>query len=57
MSLQLGRVTLNTAKVPAQMERQRRRERLEEDMKESNAFGKNSLMALVLAQAGLFRCL
>ena len=47
---QLGRVTLNTAKVPAQMEKQRRRERLEEEMKESGASGNNSLMARVLAQ-------
>jgi hypothetical protein len=51
--VQLGRVTLNTAKVPAQMEKQRRRERLEEDMKESGAVGNNSLMARVLAQVWL----
>jgi hypothetical protein len=54
MATQLGRVTLNTAKVPAQMEKQRRRERLEEDIKESGADGKNSLMARVLAQVGTF---
>jgi hypothetical protein len=54
MATQLGRVTLNTAKVPAQMEKQRRRERLEEDIKESGADGKNSLMARVLAQVEIF---
>jgi hypothetical protein len=32
------------------MEKQRRRERLEEDMKESGATGSKSLMARVLAQ-------
>jgi hypothetical protein len=57
MATQLGRVTLNTAKVPAQMEKQRRRERLEEDIKESGADGNNSLMARVLAQVGFFRLL
>ena len=50
---QLGRVTLNTAKVPAQMEKQRRRERMEEAMKEAGARGDNSLMARVLAQVEL----
>jgi hypothetical protein len=49
---QLGRITLNVAKVPMQMERQRRRERMEEALKESSSRGEG-LMAKILAQVPL----
>lgn len=51
---QLGRITLNVAKVPAQMERQRRRERMEEALKESGLRGEG-LMAKILAQVPIFQ--
>ena len=37
--VQLGRITLNVAKVPEQMEKQRRKERLEELRQESGSEG------------------
>ena len=50
--MQLGRITLNVAKVPEQMERQRQRERMEEALRESTARGEG-LLARVLAQVAL----
>ena len=46
---QLGRITLNVAKVPEQMEKQRRRERLEEALRESPSSGAG-LMSRMMAQ-------